>query len=344
MKNFTKGLLLVAAALILIPLIPMIMSGKDDGGAVAPQNITDAVAAMAIMQEDMSCKFIDTVNIYNIESGEASSVPIDDFLSAAILGSISPTAEPELLKAQCVLMYTYILGKRMRSIYSPDTDINGCDISTDSEKYIRLVWQDEADELYSEQMPDYKTKVESAIESCKGEYLAYDGRPIVPAYCFSCGGVTESAETVLGEDVPYLKSVESEYDSKYDTEAIYSEEEIFARFAMAKPAITLMGDAEDWIAISDITGTGYVKALLLDGKHSISGTDFAGILGLPSARFTFNYSEKYENFTFKVNGVGHLVGLSQYGANEMAKRGSGYEEILKKYFAEVEIEKSNGMK
>lgn len=343
MKNFMKGLALVAAALILIPLIPAIMSVKSDDGTVAPQNITDAVAAMAIMQDDMNCKFIDTVKIYNVESGEALSVTIEDFLSAAMLGAISPTAEPELLKAQCVLMYTYILGKRMRSIYSPDADIEGCDISTDSQKYIRLVWQDEADELYSEQLPEYKTKVQSAIESCKGEYLACDGRAIVPAYCFSCGGVTESAKTVLGEDVPYLLSVESEYDSGYVTGAVYLKDELFARLAMAQPSITLMGEAKDWIAISEINDTGYVKQLILDGEHTISGTDFASLLGLPSARFTFKYSEKFESFTFKVSGVGHLVGLSQYGANEMAKRGSGYEEILKKYFTGVEIVKSNGI-
>ena len=339
-----KGLLLVTAALILIPLISVFVPAKDDNSTVAPENITEAVAAMAIMQDDMNCRFIDTVNIYDIESGEALSVPIDDFLSAAVLGAISPTAEPELLKAQCVLMYTYILGKRMRSIYSPDTDIEGCDISTDSEKYIRLVFPDEADKLYSEKVPDYKSKIQSAIESCKGEYLAYSGRPIVPAYCFSCGGVTESAKTVLGEDVPYLKSVESEYDSEYVTEAVYSKEERGARLATAKTPITLMGEAKDWIVITDTNDTGYVKQLLLDGKHTISGTDFAALLSLPSARFTFEYSEKFESFTFKVSGVGHLVGLSQYGANEMAKRGSGYEEILKKYFTSVEIEKSNGIK
>ncbi len=344
MKNFMKGLALVAAALILIPLIPAVMSANSEEGTAAAQNITDAVAAMAVLQDDMNCRYIDAVKIYNTESGEALSVPIDEFLCAAVLGSISPTAEPELLKAQCVLMYTYILGKRLRSIYSPDAEIEGCDISTDSEKYIRLVWQDEADKLYSEQLPEYKSKVQSAMESCKGEYLAYDGRPIVPAYCFSCGGVTESAKTVLGEDVPYLKSVESEYDSGYITEAVYSKDELFARIAMAQPSITLMGETKDWIAISEMSDTGYIKSLLLDGEHTISGTDFASLLGLPSARFTFKYSEKFESFTFKVSGAGHLVGLSQYGANEMAKRGFGYEDILKKYFTGVKIEKSNGIK
>ena len=344
MKNFMKGLALVAAALILIPLIPAVMSAKSEGGTAAAQNITDAVAAMAVLQDDMNCRYIDTVKIYNAESGEALSVPIDDFLSAAVLGSISPTAEPELLKAQCVLMYTYILGKRLRSVYSPDAEIEGCDISTDSKKYIRLVWQDEADKLYSEQLPEYKSKVQSAIESCKGEYLAYDGRPIVPAYCFSCGGVTESAKTVLGEDVPYLKSVESEYDSGYVTEAVYSKDELFARLAMAQPSITLMGETKDWITISEMSDTGYIKALLLDGERTISGADFASLLDLPSARFTFKYSEKFESFTFKVSGAGHLVGLSQYGANEMAKRGSGYDEILKTYFTGAEIKKSNGIK
>ncbi len=341
MKNFTKGLIIVAAALIIIPLIPAVLSAKGETDFSSLPGITESAAAMAVPGENMNYRYIDTVYIYDEVNKDTISVPVEDYLCAAVLGSISPTAEPELLKAQTVLMYTYILGKRLKAIKSRDSDIYGCDISTDSEKYTRLMWSEEADELYSEKQPDYREKVKAAVGSCQGEFLTYDGKPIVPAYCFSCGGVTESAETVLGEDVPYLSSVKSEYDSEYITEAVYSKDEIFARLALSEEAITLLGPCESWITVSESSETGYVKSLLLDGKYSVNGAEFAKLLNLPSPRFTFGYSEEFDNFTFAVSGVGHLVGLSQYGANEMAKRGADYTEILKKYFVGTEIKISD---
>lgn len=345
MKNFMKGLLIVAAALIVIPLLPAFMSAKSKDAPAPQPDAAEAAATIAEPEADIKSEikymYIDTVHIYDVESGKAIDLSLEEYLCAAVLGAVSPTAEPELLKAQTVLMYTYILGKRQRAISSPDSEIKGCDISTDQQKYVRLVLKEEADELYKELIPDYEDKLKAAVSACKGEYIAYDGKPIVPAYCFSCGGTTESAEDVLGEKVPYLVQVESEYDSGYTTEAVYSKDEIFARLALSDEAVTLLGPCEDWIAVRESSETGYIKSMLLDGKHIMDGATFAKLLNLPSAKFTFRYSKEFESFTFKVSGAGHLVGLSQYGANEMAKRGSGYKEILLKYFVGTEIKQTD---
>ncbi len=343
MKNFIKGLFIVAAVLIVVPLIPVCISAKyktAGSGRPVGSDIIEAAATIAVTGEDLQYRYIDSVKVYDIESGKTVDMPIEDYLFEAVLGSISPTAEPELLKAQTVLMYTYILGMRLRAIRSPDSGINGCDISTDSEKYARLVSVEEADKLYLKEVPDYKSKVMNAIESCKGIYLAYGKKPIVPAYCFSAGGVTESAEYVLGEKVPYLVPVKGDYDADYITEAVYSKDELFARLALSDKAFTLLGPCEDWLSISEASETGYVKSILLDGKYEIDGAELARLLSLPSPRFTFKYSEEFDSFTFKVSGAGHLVGLSQYDANEMAKRGADYKQILIKYFVGTKIEES----
>lgn len=345
MKNFMKGLLIVAAALIVIPLLPAFLSAKSKDAPLPGPDAAEASATIAKpeadIKSDIKYMYIDTVHIYDVESGKTVDLSLEEYLYAAVLGAVSPTAEPELLKAQTVLMYTYILGKRQRAVSSPDLEINGCDISTDSQKYVRLVLKDEADGLYKDKLPDYEDKLKAAITACKGEYVAYDGKPIVPAYCFSCGGTTESAEDVLGEKVPYLVQIDSEYDSGYTTEAVYTKDEIFARLALSDEAVTLLGPCEDWIAISESSETGYIKSLMLDGKYSMSGATFARLLNLPSARFTFRYSKEFESYTFKVSGAGHLVGLSQYGANEMAKRGADYKEILLKYFVGTEIKRTD---
>lgn len=338
MKNFIKGLLLVAVMLATIPLIPTIDSliGKAfNRDKELPANMTDdAVAAVSSGVREM----IDEVRIYDEISGAVESVKIEDFLVQAVLGSVSPDAEDELLQAQAVLMYTYILGKRESRAASTDLP-NNCDIGRDSQKYLHLVSWEEAKELFDDKAVIYTKKVKAAVKACLGEYLSYDGKPIAPAYCFSCGGRTESAETVLGENLPYLQSVECGYDKECVSEAVFTADEIFASLSMGEKPITLLGDPEQWLVISESTESGYVVNVSIDGSESISGVELAELLGLPSAKFTLSYSGEFSRFSFKIYGAGHLMGLSQFGGNEMAKKGAKHKEILAYFFTGTSLEK-----
>ena len=60
-----------------------------------------------------------------------------------------------------------------------------------------------------------------------------------------------------------------------------------------------------------------------------------GVFGLKSANF--NISLDGENVKFSVIGYGHGVGMSQTGADSMAKQGSDYQEIIKHFYTGVQI-------
>lgn len=335
MKNFIKGLLLVAIMLAMIPLIPRIenLIVRDNEPSDLSQ---DTVAAISSGIRGI----IDEVRIYDEVSGKVEKVAIEDFLVQAVMGSVSPDAEDELLQAQAVLMYTYILGKREAGSGQKDLPDN-CDIGRDSSKYLHLVSQDEAGELFGDKAIIYIKKVKAAVRACLGEYLSYDGKPIAPAYCFSCGGRTESAEMVLGEDVPYLQSAECGYDRECLSEAVFTSDEVFAKLSTGERPLTLLGEPKQWLEITKASDSGYVIEVTIDGSEIISGIELAQLLELPSAKFTLSYSEEFKRYSFKIYGSGHLMGLSQFGANEMAKRGAKHKEILLYFFSGTTLERQN---
>ena len=107
------------------------------------------------------------------------------------------------------------------------------------------------------------------------------------------------------------------------------------RLAKEKLIIEIFGEkAEKWVEKITNTDTGMVKTITICGKE-FKGTDIRKLFDLRSS--TFNLEYKDEDFVFTVNGYGHGVGMSQYGANYMAQQGFSYEEILKHYYTDVEI-------
>ena len=71
------------------------------------------------------------------------------------------------------------------------------------------------------------------------------------------------------------------------------------------------------------------------GNKTFTGVELRKIFKLNSANFDISVNE--DEITFNVTGYGHGVGMSQYGANGMAKMGKNYEEIIKNYYQDVEI-------
>ena len=71
------------------------------------------------------------------------------------------------------------------------------------------------------------------------------------------------------------------------------------------------------------------------GGVTLTGQQVRALFELRSANFTVTAGE--DGITFTVTGYGHGVGMSQYGANALAKQGKSWEEILKWYYTGVEI-------
>ena len=167
--------------------------------------------------------------------------------------------------------------------------------------------------------------------------LESGGSPIVAAFCSMSAGKTESAENVWGASVPYLVSVDSSADTtapRYLETADFTAQELQTQLAGLLPDADWDTAPADWFRIVNTTDAGTVLTLTVCGQ-TCTGQEVRDALALRSAAFTVAYADG--KFTFTTRGFGHGVGMSQYGANAMAKDGADWREILMHYYPKTEI-------
>ena len=168
----------------------------------------------------------------------------------------------------------------------------------------------------------------------------YEGKVANTLFHSNSGGKTEDSEYVWeGVSVPYLRSVTSggeEENKDYKNTVLIKNSEAVEKLLKEYPDMKLSSSKLfSSIKILDYTPGGRVASLEV-GDEQIKGTDFRRILGLKSANFKI---EKADSNTLKITvlGYGHGVGMSQWGANYLAKRGGTYDEILKYYYSGVKL-------
>lgn len=262
------------------------------------------------------------ISVYDEKSDKVISLPLEEFLVGVICAEMPASYEIEALKAQAVAARSYILNKADKNIpehkgASVCTNPAHCQAYTDP------------DTKGSEWKKKYLKKIRKAVYSTKGEYLNYGGEAALACFSAVSSGKTESAGDIWGSDVPYLRSVDSEGDKNYPdfkSEKTIETSELCTKLGISSPEI---GKIER-------SGGGSVKTVSIGGKD-FSGSKIRSVFSLPSANFTIEQSGGFVTFT--TLGKGHGVGMSQFGANEMAKHGEKYTEILLHYYSNVTIEK-----
>ena len=181
-------------------------------------------------------------------------------------------------------------------------------------------------------------KIIQAVDLTKGKIVSYNGQPINAFFHANSGGITESSLNIWGGiDYPYLKSVETvgeETYTQYASEVVISRQDLLNKIKTKYEDCTINFEEENCIQILEYTTSGRVKTIKF-GNKQIAGTEARILLGLKSTNFTFKIDGN--NITFTVTGYGHGVGMSQTGADALAKSGSNYEDILKHFYTNVEI-------
>ena len=168
--------------------------------------------------------------------------------------------------------------------------------------------------------------------------MYYNEKPVKHAlFHSSSGGRTENCEDVFVSAVPYLVSVKSPYEDgathKKET-AEFSYAKLKSLISASYPAVSAGAVNKNNVKIISNNEGGSVAKMQI-GNAVLSGVEVRTALGLFSATFTVSPGEK--NVVFTSAGSGHGVGLSQYGADGMAKEGYTYRQILKHYYTGVEI-------
>ncbi len=271
----------------------------------------------------------------NVKTNEVSMVNLEEHLVGVLAAEMPAAYEPDALKAQAVAARSYILSKmNVPNAQHPTaiicTDPNHCKGWLSKEDALAK-WKTE------EQKKNWK-KLKSAVKGTRGEYMMYEDEVVEAFFFATSGGKTENSEDVWSTSLPYLRSVESPEDKNgknYYSSAVFTLDEFYSKispyFADKLPRATA-----PQISAPKRTEGGGIAEISICGK-TFRGGEIRSIFGLKSANFTVTVSD--DKVIFDVLGYGHGVGMSQTGANEMAKNGKKYTEILKHYYTNIQIVK-----
>ena len=254
------------------------------------------------------------------------NIELEEYLIGVVSAEMPASFEKEALKAQAVAARTYALKKisESASLSYDVTDNTNTQVYQTNEQ-LRNKWQDKYDEYYE--------KIKSCINETKGEYLTYNDEIIYAFFFSTSNGKTEDNKDVFGKDLPYLKIVDSSFDeieaSNFYDEKRYSLEDFYEKLGL---------EYNEKLNIENIiyTESNRIKSIEIN-KTIMTGRDFQKKLSLRSNDFTVSKSEN--TVIIKTKGYGHGVGMSQYGANALAKQNKNYMDILNYYYQGTTLKK-----
>lgn len=265
-----------------------------------------------------------TINIKNPESTEIKNIDLEEYVLGVVAAEMPASFNEEALKAQAIASRTYAVYKMQHTNKEYDvlTDISNQAYITKEEMQDK--WQDSFSKYYA--------KIKDAVEKTKDMVMFYNDEVIISYYFAMSNGYTEDAALVFGTREDYLESVDSTWDENIKNFMVtkeFSKEEFCQKLDLTCSNIEIKS--------VDKSPTGRVNSIVINNK-TFKGTEVRTLLNLRSTDFTINLSDVVSITT---KGYGHGVGMSQYGAQEMAKLGYNYEEILKYYYQDINLGKVN---
>ena len=286
------------------------------------------IVTIFINEEEI--KFIYGSNMYvrvlRNDTGKIDKVPFEDYVVGVLAGEMPISFELEALKAQALAARSYVM-KKMAYNYKKEYDVVDTVLNQVylDDEYLKKAWGNN----YTEKI----NKMKTAVLETKGEYIAYDNQVIEAFFFSTSAGNTENSEDVFINSLPYLRSVESKWDS--EVSPVFNDYEVFTKKQFYEK-LNLNYNENLNIEIVSQTKNGLVQKIKINGSI-LTGNSVVAKLKLRSNYFTI--SEAGDNINISTRGYGHGVGMSQYGALGMAKEGYKYDEIIKHYYQGVEIKK-----
>ena len=328
-----KVLIYILGFVLLCFLIPIIFTKRPEKAVVAI-NETSKESDNNQNENKTDTKTPTIVKLLHAETGEVEELEMDKYLYGVVSAEMQANFEKEALKAQAIVARTYTEYKIYKGSKHENADI--CDDSKCCQAWIS---KEKRFEKWNEvDRENNWNKITSAVDETSGKIITYDGAPINAFFHSNSGGTTETVANVWGgSNYPYLQSVETSGEDSYTQYAstvTLTKEEVLQKMQAEYPGTTIDWTQEKPIQITEYNESGRVKTIQI-GNKSISGVEARTIFGLKSAKFNVQVGESVQ---FDVVGYGHGVGLSQTGADAMAKTGATAEQIINHYYTGVKIE------
>ena len=337
MKKYGSMMLCFAVLITAIPAVPAAMA-KDSHteSAIETETEPSAKEASAHAKKENT----ETILMLDTSTGEVMELSMREYIIGAVCAEMPASFEEEALKAQAVAVHTYAVRQKLLESENPASDLCGAHLSNDSSRYQAYFTESQARQFYGTGFEQAYEKITAAADEVLPYILVYEDEPILAAFCSMSSGTTESAENVWGADVPYLVPAESTADENapnFLEEKTFEAAELRQLLEGAFPDADFSQPVKNWLTAESVSESGTVLTANAGGT-AVTGQAVREALSLRSAAFDVEW--KGDTCTITTKGYGHGVGMSQYGADAMAKTGADWQEILMHYYTGAEIVES----
>ncbi|MDG5787290.1 stage II sporulation protein D [Evansella sp. AB-P1] len=322
------GLILVTLILV-IPSVLVVGFSNDEAGLTSYDSSEKAPSLLkgdgaGMLDEDEA-----VVRVFRSETETVEEVNFEDYIVGVVAREMPATYEVEALKAQALTARTYII--QMMTSGSDIQIPSGADI-TDTVQHQVYSNEEELLERWGEEDFEWKlARVKQAVYETSGQVITYNGSPITATYFSTSNGYTENSEDYWQSEIPYLRSVESPWD--VNSPRYLGEKTIEVSVFESILGVTLSGETVGQVV--NRTPGGRVALVNIGGKE-FTGREIRELLDLDSTDFSL--TRRGNSVIIETRGWGHGVGMSQFGADGMAKDGYTYEDIIDHYYYNVKIE------
>ncbi len=276
-----------------------------------------------------------TIKVYDHRKDQVVLMDMEEYITSVVAGEMPISYESEALKAQAVAARTYAYRKMLQN---PNGDKSGASVCTDSghcQAYSDLASRKER---WGNNFDANEAKLEQAVCDTAGIIMTYGGKPIDALYFSTSGGRTEDVENVYSEALPYLRGVDSpgEEDApRYENTVTVKVTEFIKAIKAAnkKVSVTAKNLAKN-IKEPVRFSSGRVDSIKI-GSVAFTGKDISRLFALGTTYFSI--SVQGQEVIITTHGYGHGVGMSQVGANAMAKGKSTFQEILCHYYTGIAL-------
>ena len=337
-----KVILYFIAFIVVCFFLPAILTKKDakfveTSSKSNNETIENTDSTQENIKSTYNYKNYGTIKLLHKKTGEVEQVNIDDYLCNVVSAEMPADYEIEALKAQAVVARTYTIYK-INNKKHENADIRDdstcCQAWVDKETRFSR-WEESKRESNWE-------KIQKCVQETQGQIITYQNQPINAFFHANSGGKTELPVNVWGgTGLPYLQVAETageEGYKQYESEVELTQDELIEKLKTKYSDISIDFSNQEDLKILEYTDSGRVKTVKF-GNHEISGVETRTLLGLKSTNFEI--SKENDKIKFTVKGYGHGVGMSQTGADAMAKQGKNYKEIINHFYSGVEIKEVN---
>lgn len=326
----------IAAIVIILLAVPSMLVLIYQAPAEHPvQQVAEEKGTPISPAVQKQVKHIDfSVRVFRVETGKIDTVPLEEYVMGVVAGEMPAEFEIEALKAQAMAARTYItlrLAKKDFKDVPKDAHV------TDTVKHQVYMDDKQKRERWGSAYTWKEARIRQAIEQTAGQVLTYQNEPINATFFSTSNGYTENSEDYWETRIPYLRSVKVPWDNispNYEETVTMTVQQLEKKLKtkIAQPAAA---EGNTWQKVLSRTAGQRVKKVKI-GDKTFTGREVRTMLGLKSSHFTISI----ENGKVKIRtlGYGHGVGMSQWGANGMAKEGKTAEEIVSYFYKGVQIE------